>query len=529
VSERLESWKEIAAYLGREIRTVQRWAAERELPVRHLPGGIRPRVFSTTSELDAWLRQGSPPKRPESVSVAVLPFLTLTGGPDDQYLGDGVAEDLINALVRIPGFRVIARTSSFVFADRGRDVHEIGRRLGATWLVEGSVRRDRKRVRVAAQLVNARDGFHAWSECFDRQLTDPFAIQNEIAEAIASALQVTLAAGEPVKPQTRDLEAYDLWVKGRSISQQFTPAAIAQARRCFEDATRRDPLFARPYFGLADLLFTAVQFGLAEPREALPQLRAAIARSLELDASFPEAHALQGVIRGTLDYDWPAAEASFKRALTLGPGSASVLIEHAWFHLVPRRRIAQALEEAEQAVVLDPLSALVRGRLGLVRMAGRQYGAAVDDCRAAVDLAPGRWWSHWFLGTALLLHGRAADGFKEAKRLYDEVHQPQAVGGMALLYGLFRRKARARRCLAELETMSAVMRVPPMAWAFACIGVGDDRMFEWLNKAIDERDPVVTHLPSMPLYDGIRRDPRFQALLMRMNLAEADPPAHRAR
>ena len=517
--ERLESWKEIAAYLGREVRTVQRWAAERGLPVHHLPGGVRPRVFSVASELDAWLQVRTAPNRTEPVSVAVLPFLNLSGSPDGQYFGDGLADDIINALVRIPGLRVIARTSSFVFTDRGRDVHEIGRRLGATWLIEGSVRRERKRIRVSAQLVNARDGFHAWSERFERQLQDLFAIQDEIARAVASALQVKLAIGAPVRRQTTDVGAYDLWVKGRSISQQFTPAAVAQARECYEAAIARDPSFARPYFGLADLLFAAVQFGLAEPRDALPQLRGAIRRSLELDDSCPEAHALHGVILGTLDYDWRGAEAAFERALAIGPSSATVLIQHAWFHLVPRRQITLALDEARQAVALDPLSAIVRGRLGLVRMAGRQYGLAVDDCRAAVELAPGHWWAHWFYGTALLLQGRLADGFNESQRIYDEVHQPLAVGAMALLHGVFGRKAQARRFLAELETMSRTTPVPPMAWAFGYIGAGDDRMFDWLNRAIDARDPVVTHLPSMPFYDGIRDDPRFQALLVRMNLA----------
>jgi TolB-like protein len=519
VAERFESWKEIAAYLGREVRTVQRWAAERSLPVHHLPGGVRPRVYAVTSELDAWLGAGGMSHQGEPLSVAVLPFLNLTGGPDDQYFGDGLAEDLINALVRVPGLRVIARTSSFAFTDRGRDVHEIGKRLGATWLIEGSIRRDRKRVRVSAQLISAKDGFHTWSESFDRQLTDLFSIQDEIARAIASALQVRLGIGAPASQQTGSIAAYDLWVKGRSISQQFTPRAVAEARACYEGAIARDPSFARPYFGLADLLFAAVQFGLVEPRDVLPQLRAAIKKSLELDESFPEAHALSGVIRGTLDYDWTGADASFKRALELGPGSATVLIQHAWFHLVPRMQIAWALDEAQQAVALDPLSALVRGRLGLVRMAGRQYGPAVEDCRAAVELAPGRWWAHWFYGTALLLNGRFTEGFRESKRLYDEVHQPLAVGGMTLLYGLFRRKAQAKRLLAELESMSQSVPVPPIAWAFACIGVGDDRTFEWLGKAIDARDPVATHMPSMPFYDGIRDDPRFKALLVRMNLA----------
>jgi serine/threonine-protein kinase len=519
VPERLESWKEIAAYLGREVRTVQRWAAERGLPVHHLPGGVRPRVFSVKSELDAWLGVGRTTGRREPVSVAVLPFLSLTGGPDDKYFGDGLADDLINALVRIPGLHVIARTSSFAVADREYDVHEIGRRLGATWLIEGSVRRQRKRVRVMAQLVNTRDGLHAWSQCFERQLTDLFAIQDEIAQAIASALQVKLAIGGPVKWQTSDLAAYDLWVRGRSISQQFTPGAVAQARECYEGAIARDPAFARPYFGLADLLFAAVQFGLAEPRDALPELRAAITKSLDLDESIPEAHALHGVIRGTLDYDWPGAETSFRRALALGRGSATVLIQHAWFLLVPRLQISQALDEAQHAVALDPLSALVRGRLGLVRMAGRQYGPAVKDCRAAVELAQGRWWARFFYGTALLLDGKLAEGFKESKRIYDEIHQPQAVGAMALLNGLFRRRARAKPFLAELEAMSRTRPVPPIAWAYAYIGAGDDRMFEWLNKAIDDRDPVVTHLASMPFYDGIRDDPRFKALLVRMNLA----------
>jgi len=519
VPERLESWKEIAAYLDREVRTVQRWAAERGLPVHRLPGGVRPRVFAVASDVDAWLGAGGLSRTAEPVSVAVLPFLNLAGGPGDQYFGDGLADDIINALVRIPGLRVIARTSSFVFTDRGRDVHEIGRRLGATWLIEGSVRRDRKRVRVSAQLVSAKDGFHAWSGSFDRRLSDLFAIQDEIAGAIASALQVKLGIGAPAGRQTGSIEAYDLWVQGRSISQQFTPRAVAEARACYEGAITRDPAFARPYFGLADLLFAAVQFGLAPSRDALPQARAAITKSLELDDWCPEAHALHGVILGLVDYDWPGADAAFRRALELGSGSASVLVQHAWFHLVPRLQIARAIDEAQQAVALDPLSAIVRGRLGLVRMAGRQYGAAVDDCRAAVDLAPGRWWAHWFYGTALLLHGRPAEGFRESRRLYDEVHQPLAVGGMALLYGLFGRSAQARRLLTELNRMSRTMPVPPVAWAFACIGAGDDRMFEWLDKAIDARDPVVTHLPSMPFYDGIREDPRFKALLVRMNLA----------
>jgi TolB-like protein/tetratricopeptide (TPR) repeat protein len=518
VGERLESWKEIATYLGREVRTVQRWAIARSLPVHRLPGGgVRPRVFSLESELDAWL--GTDPPREDVVSVAVLPFLNLAGGVDDQYFADGLADDVINALVRMPGLRVTARTSSFAFTERGRDVREIGARLRAAWLIEGSVRRDRNRVRVSVQLVSARDGYHAWSECYDRQLADVFAIQDEIARSVASALNVKLSLHAPVAPHPQGLAAYDLWVKGRSISQQYMPASFAQARDCYEAAIALDPTFARPYFGLADLLFYGVQFGVDPAPGALDRARDAIVRSLELDDRFGEGHALLGVFRGLLDYDWAGAEESFQRAFALSPGSAAVLINHAWYHLVPRMRIAQALDEAQQAVALDPLSPMVHGLLGLVWVVARQYSRGADECRRAVELAPGLWWLHWFYGTALLLQGRLVLGFRHARQACEQVRRPLVVGAMSGMYGVFLRRKRAKVLLAELQGLARAGYVPPAAFALAYLGLGDDRTFEWFDKAIDARDPIATHLPSMPIYDAIRDDPRFQALLARMHLA----------
>jgi serine/threonine-protein kinase len=519
VGERLDSWKDIAVYLGREVRTVQRWAVARSLPVHRLPsGGNRPRVYSHKAEIDAWMRAGAQEPRADAASVAVLPFLNLAGTPEDQYFGDGLADDVINALVRVPGLRVTARTSSFAFSGRGQDVRQIGAELGAAWLIEGSVRRDGGRVRVSAQLIDAGSGYHTWSECYDRQLTDIFAIQDEIARAIARALRIELALEPPARRPTSDLAAYDLWMKGRSISQRFTPAAFAQARDCYDAAIARDPRFARPYFGLAELLFHGVQFGLTNSADDARLARNAIATSLELDNGFGEAHALSGILHGILDYDWPGAEAAFQRAFELSPGSATVLIQHAWYHLVPRMRVAEALDEAEQAVALDPLSPLVRGRFGLVLVVARQYPRAAEECREALRLAPGLWCLHWFYATALLLQGRFVQGFGHARKVYDEIHQPLVIGGMSLLYGLFLRKTEARKLLAELQELSGTTYVPPVAMAFAYLGLGDDRVFEWLDKAIDARDPVVTHLPSMPLYDGIRGDPRFRALLARMHL-----------
>jgi serine/threonine-protein kinase len=518
LDERLDSWKEIARYLGREVRTVQRWTASRGLPVHRLPGGGRPRVFSLKPEIDAWLQAGTEQAQEDASSVAVLPFLNLTSSAQNQYFGDGLAEEIIDALVRVPGLRVTARTSSFAVTARGEDVCHIGARLGATWLLEGSVRRAGKRVRVSAQLINTHNGYHAWSQTYERQLLDIFGIQDEIARSIAAALKPRLVPSLPASGQTQNLAAYDLWMRGRSISQRYTPETFAQARECYEAAISRDPGFARPYFGLAELLFYGVQFGIAPEPDALPRVREAIMKSLQFDELCGEAHSLLGICRGLLDYDWSGAESAFRRALELSPGSATILIQHAWYHLVPRMRIEEALFEGGQAVALDPLSPFVRGLFGLVLIVARQYARAVEECRSAVQLAPGLWWLHWFYATALLLQGKRVQALRHSRKVYDQIHQPLVVGGMALFYGFFMQSRKAKQMLAELEETSKTSYVPPFAFAMAYLGLKDDRVFEWLDKAMDARDPIVTHLPSMPLYDGIRSDSRFRALLEKMHL-----------
>ncbi len=519
MDERLDSWKDIAAYLGRDVRTVQRWALTRSLPVHRLPGGARPRVFAVTSEIDTWLRDGQRAALPGAgrPSIAVLPFVNLTGDSEGQYFGDGLADDLIDALVRAPNLRVIARTSSFAFSSRGQDVRQIGAELDAAWLVEGSVRRDGGRVRVSAQLVNTRDGCHAWSERYDRKFADILAIQDDIAASIARALELSLGCRD-APGEIRDVAAYELWVKGRSISQQYTPKAFVRARECYEAAIARDPRFARPYYGLADLYFYGAQFGIAAEPDLLSRARQAVLESLALDDRFGDAHALYGVFRGLLDYDWPGAASAFRRAFDLSPGSAMAHWAHAWYHLVPTLRIPQALDQAREAVALDPLSPFARGLLGLVFVVARRYDEAAEECRTAVQLAPGLWWLRWFYATALLVQGQVEKGFQQAWKVYELVHEPLLVGALCGICGLFGRTSDAATLMAELTRLSGAAAVPPTAFALAYLGLGDDRVFEWFDKAIDARDPIATHLPSMPLYDGLRADPRFDALLARMNL-----------
>jgi len=517
VGERLDSWKDIAAYLGRDLRTVQRWESERRLPVHRLPGGDKPPVYALPSELDVWLRS-SPAEDREHASVAVLPFVNLTADKESEYFGDGLADEVINALTRVPGLRVTARTSSFAFRSKEQDVREIGARLGVAALLEGSVRRQHNRVRVAAQLVSTADGFHLWSETYDRDLSDIFAIQDELARSIALALKVRLAPAPLVERMTEDLEAYNLWLKGRCLGVRYTPEAIAGARQCFEAAIARDPQFPLPYIALAQLLFEAAQYILVPAVEAR-RAKQAVLKALALNDRLGEAHALLGTLEGILEYDWTAAERAFERALELSPGSSIVLAQHAWYFLVPKLRIAEAVEEFRHAVTLDPLSPFLHSFLCLALTAAREFDGAAKEGRAAVELAPALWWPHWMLCSALIFQGRGDEAIAEGRLAAEIYGAPGVETGLCLMYGLLGRAVEAQQSFARVIEAARTASVQPLGMAWAYMGMGDERAFEWLEKAIDARDPAVTHLPSMPLYDGIRGDPRFQTLLAKMGLA----------
>jgi serine/threonine-protein kinase len=517
VGERLDSWKDIAAYLGRDLRTVQRWESERRLPVHRLPGGDKPRVYALPSELDAWLR-ASPAEGREAASVAVLPFVNLTADKESEYFGDGLADEVINALTRIPGLRVTARTSSFAFRSKEQDVREIGTRLGVAALLEGSVRRQHNRVRVAAQLVGAADGFHLWSESYDRDLSDIFAIQDELARSIALALKVRLAPTPLVERMTEDLEAYNLWLKGRCLGVRYTPEAIAGARQCFEAAIARDPRFPLPYVALAELLFEAAQF-LLLPAAEVGRAKQALLKALSLNDRLGEAYALLGTLDCILDYDWASAERAFERAFELIPGSSAVLAKHAWYLLMPKLRIAEAVEELRHAVALDPLSPFLHSYLALALIVAHEYDSAAEEGRAAVELAPALWWPRWMLLTALIFQGRGDEAVAQGRLAAEICGAPAVEAGMCLVYGLLGRADEARQCFAQVLDSARTASVSPLSMAWAYMGVGDERVFEWLEKAIDAHDPGVIYLPGLPIYDGIRGDPRFRTLLAKMGLA----------
>jgi TolB-like protein/Tfp pilus assembly protein PilF len=526
--ETLDSWKAIAAYLHRDVRTVMRWEHVRGLPAHRVPGGGKPGVYALKSELDGWWRRIGPhlveeaeeAARPGTPSVAVLPFANLSADKENEYFSDGLADEIITLLTRIPNLRVTARTSSFAFRDKLQDVREIGARLGVNALLEGSVQRIGERVRVSAQLVGARDGFHLWSESYDREIGDVFAVQDEIALAIACALDVRLEASHAVR-STPNLEAYNLWLKSRYYQHYESLEAVAKCRLCLDRAIALDPLFPPAYVGLAEVCRYAPIAGLVRPREAITQGRAAVRKALDPDNSLGEAHALSGAFRAWEDFDWTGAAADFDRAVSLAPASSQVHTLRTVYYLVPTGRLCEAEAEMERAVESDPVSPLAIIELGKVLLWSRQFDRAQAKLETAFDLRPDYPLAVWYRGVGLYFQGRIEEALTNWHSAMRKVGaNPGMIGAIGMALGYLGRHAEARGALDELEAAERQHYASRFARAQIHLGLGETgAAFEWLERAVGERDPHILDLPCKPVWDGIRNDPRFAALLRKMRLA----------
>lgn len=506
-----------------------RWERDRGLPVHRVPGGGKPGVYALRSELDNWWKKSrlhlvEPEERaaaqPVMPSVAVLPFLNLSSDQDSEYFSDGLADEIITALTRIPGLRVTARTSSFAFRGRKRDVREIGAALGVSTILEGSVQRSGGRIRVSAQLVNTRDGFHLWGERFDRELADIFVIQDEISRAIAGALRVRLAP-LPALRRTTSLDAYHLWLKGRYHHQYESLEAVAECMACYEQAIALDPSFPQPYLGLAELCRGLSDYGIVRPRDQCTQGWAAIRKALELDDSLGEAYALSGAYRAWIDFDWERAEADFGRAAVLNPAAPEVHWLRAMMCLVPLNRLEEAVQSMERAIELDPLSPLLHSYFAWLLGFKREFGRGSDEAASALALDPEYAVAFALRGSVLYYSGRIEEGVASWQIAAEKVGRaPSIIGPLGYGLGRLGRRAEAQAILAELDAVERERYVTPISRAWVHIGLGDfDAAFPWLDRAVDERDPHILHFSCKPAYDPIRQDPRFDALLRKMRLA----------
>jgi TolB-like protein len=359
------------------------------------------------------MTSGSSEARP---SIAVLPFENMSGDKENDYFSDGLAEEIINLLAKVPDLKVIARTSAFAFKGRHEDVRQIAMALGVSTVLEGSVRKAGDRIRVMAQLITAVDGSHLWSERYDRQLADVFAVQDEIAAAITGALQVTLSAPSPPgQRHTPDVQAYEHHLKALYDVQRRTPESMARAQKHFERAIELDPRFALAHAEFGLLFGQIAGYGVMPPRDALPLMREQARQALAIDPSLPEGHAALGTVAAWFDYDWPAAERHFGRAMAHGAIPPMVHRNYAMYCLLPTGRTQEAIDHYTLGLNEDPLNLMARAERAVCLRSAARYTEGNDALRQILDLDDTFFFPYFMLGVNL-----TADGAEDEARTLAE-------------------------------------------------------------------------------------------------------------
>ncbi len=458
-------------------------------------------------------------------SIAVLPFTDMSAEKDQGYFGEGIAEELINALAHIQELRVVARTSAFALKGMSLDIREIGRKLDVKAVLEGSVRKAGNRLRITAQLINVEDGFHLWSERYDRDMADIFAIQDEITGAIVNNLKVKLLAGEKTalkKRSTNDPEAYSLYLKGLYFAARPNSESYAKALIFFRAATDKDPNFALAYAGMANVFGGLGVLNLAPPAEMWPKAKAALQKALSLDEDLAEAHAVAASLAFWFEWDWEAAGQSFDRVLSLNPGDASSHGQRGWFCL-NQRRFDEAIREIKRALELDPLMPLYYAwSVGLHWSAGRP-DEALREFAKAMEIDPNLGLAYFHGGVSYFLKGlleEAEATFEKGKNLFAPPGWMEAMQGLIYLRKGDRGKA-ARLLEEAIESKKTVKNVsaPSLAWLAGELGKLD-LAFEFLGKAYEERDILMcfVHVYTEVFSPAISADPRFKDLLVKMKL-----------
>jgi serine/threonine-protein kinase len=478
------------------------------------------RRYATGRELAHELEQlAHAPAAAAPPSIAVLPFVNMSTDAENEYFCDGIAEDLISALTKIEHLHVAARTSSFAFKGRQVDLKEIGRLLNVRTVLEGSVRKAGNRLRVTAQLVKVEDGYQIWSERYDRQLEDVFAIQDEISAAIITALKGKLLGEEKAalgKHQTENVEAFQLYMRGRHHWYKWTAEGLAKAKEYWQQALAIDPQYALPHVGLADVVLAAGGTGLIPYTEVLPKAKAELTLALSLDPELDEAWALMGVVH-FFEWEHDAAERAVAKALELNPRLAHAHNARACNEMF-RGRPERALAPAILSVELDPLSTFWNVVLTLTHLALGDRPSAGACVRSILTFDPESWWAHYLGSLISVAEGNLADALRSAENAVRySGGAPMVVGALACVKGLAGDREGAERGLAELTARSAPFFVPGLAMAFAHVGLGQtDAAFDCLDKSLAERDVWVTWVEWTPLLAPLRSHPRMTDLMRRL-------------
>jgi serine/threonine protein kinase/Tfp pilus assembly protein PilF len=442
------------------------------------------RRFATARELGQALEaisyDGSRPGAsvPVPGAVAVLPFVNLSSGVDDQYFSDGLAEDLVNALARLPGLRVASRTSSFRFRGRDLDVREVGRELGVDAVLEGSVRRSGTQLRLTVHLTAVESGYHIWSDRYDRELADVFEVQDDVVKAIVAAVAPALGTGGTVAKATVNPLAYDLYLKGRHLWNQRSPSVVGAAIACFEGAIGLDDRYAAAYAGLADCYSILHVYGWMPPAQARPKALEAVTRALAIDPQLPAAHRARGMYIFHFEPHWRTAEEAFAASLALDENDAICDATYGMF-LATAYRHAEARVRIDRALARDPFSAQVHFLAASAACAMCDADAASRYTARAVELQPDALGTHWPQLVALTMTGRFAEAIALGEQMLARARPPVFVGVQAMVLGRAGRLDDARRLGEELyERAGRGEHVSPISLLALALGLGDEPLVE---------------------------------------------------
>jgi adenylate cyclase len=513
--------RRLRAKLGQYYQTEGREAeVEIELPT----GAYVPR-FRWRRPIPAVASPNEPPTGEER-SLVVLPLINLSSNPDDEYFSDGLTEQIIHELTRLEDLRVVAWQSAFRLKGQSEDVRAVGEQLGVTTVLRGSVRRCGERVRVAVQLIRIADGRYLWSETYDRALRDVLTLQDEIAAAIATALRLRLSGqAMPARRGLHDERAFELYLRGRSCCNLRSQEGFQRSIEYYQQAAAVDPSFPLPHAGLADSYTLMAQYGFRAARELMPQAEAAAETALALDASLAEAHASLGLIRALYQWQWSQAEQHYRTAIALNPGYASA---HQWYavdFLALLGRFEEALSGIHRALELDPLSPILNEGPAYIYLLSRQYARAAGAYRKIGSLDPAFYHSYTGLGRVYSLQGNYdnAIAFLEKGRLLAG-DVPTILGALGHTLGLAGRKSEARSLLARLRRVAETTYVPSSCFALIHLGLGQHgEALRWLEQGCERRELNLAAMGVHPVYDPLRGEARFTALLRKMGLAGVEP------
>jgi len=455
---------------------------------------------------------------PHIESLAVLPLVNLSGDPAQEFFADGMTEALTADLAQIAALRVISRATVMQYKGTKKPLPEIAQRLKTDVIVLGSVLRSGRRVRITAELVQASTDRLLWAETYERDVGDILDLQNEVARAIADEIQAKLTPHEQVRLARRRMvnaDAYEAYLKGRFFVNQFTEEALEKSKDYFQEAIQLDSAYGAAYSGLAEAWAMLQYIGAATPEEARPNALEAVSKALEMDDELEEAHGAMGVIKAD-EWDYPGGEQECRKAFELNPGYA---LAHVFYsnQLRHQGRTEESLAEAKRALGLDPLSPMTNEGLADAYLSARRYDLAVEQYQKTLELYPNQASSRDSLGWAYVYQGLYEKGIQEIQKSYGE--DPSVSPELAYVYAVEGDLRKARGILERLQSISRKVPVAAHHFALIYLGLGEkDNALSWLEKARQQRSPMMAWLKVDPRFDNVRPDPRFRAMMRKVGL-----------